>query len=305
MTHAPQELTPDATPPETTLSIEYYTDPLCSWSWALEPHWRRLRLALPAGWCWRYRMGGMLINWQSYYDPVNEIQRPAQMGVQWYAIQQQTGMPLDDRLWHDAPPASSLPACLAVKAAQCQGGDAAEHYLRRLREAAMLERRDISDFTVLHDLADEIASAVGADFDSARFAADLDLPATEDALRLDMREAAYLQITRFPALLLSDGTRRLLVTGYCPFARLYAACAQLMPALPPPPAPPDIPTYLARWHSAPLGEIALACELAPEEAQAQLAALVAAGKLSRQVTGDRTDCALYRMNLTENAACAQ
>ena len=26
-----------------SLSIEYYTDPLCCWSWAFEPQWRRLR----------------------------------------------------------------------------------------------------------------------------------------------------------------------------------------------------------------------------------------------------------------------
>src|SRR3546814_17149873 len=43
--------------------IVYFTDPLCSWSWALEPQWRRLLFTFGDRLYWRYRMGGMIPDW--------------------------------------------------------------------------------------------------------------------------------------------------------------------------------------------------------------------------------------------------
>jgi putative protein-disulfide isomerase len=65
---------------EISLFIEYYTDPLCSWSWAFEPQWRYLRYNCGERLTWRYRMGGLLPDWQSYQDPFNDVGNPAQMG---------------------------------------------------------------------------------------------------------------------------------------------------------------------------------------------------------------------------------
>src|SRR5579884_3121035 len=95
------------------VSVEYFTDPLCSWSWAFEAQWRRLRYESGERLDWRYRMGGLIADWRSYEDPLNDIRNPAQMAPQWYQIQELSGMPLDDRLWQIDPPASSYPACVA------------------------------------------------------------------------------------------------------------------------------------------------------------------------------------------------
>lgn len=68
-----QLLTADMGRTEPLILIDYYTDPLCSWSWAFEAQWRRLRYVYGGQMRWRYRMGGLLPNWQSYDDPFNDI----------------------------------------------------------------------------------------------------------------------------------------------------------------------------------------------------------------------------------------
>src|SRR5579885_885506 len=123
------------------VAITYFTDPLCCWSWAMEPQWRRLRYEFGDRVRCRVRMGGLLADWQSFHDPITAVSRPGQMGPHWFAAARASGMPIDERVWMEDPPASSYPACLAVKAAELQGGTAGARYLRRLREAVMLERR--------------------------------------------------------------------------------------------------------------------------------------------------------------------
>ena len=62
------------------VEIIYYTDPLCSWSWAFEPQWRRLRYEFGSQICPRYVMCGMISDWQSYSDPFNSVSRPPPNG---------------------------------------------------------------------------------------------------------------------------------------------------------------------------------------------------------------------------------
>src|SRR5512143_835188 len=131
------------------VAVVCYTDPLCSWSWAFEPQWRRLRFEGGDRLAWRYRMGGMIPDWSRYSDPVNAVSRPLQMAPQWFEVRHVTGMPIDERIWFEDPPASSHPACIAVKAAELQSSEAAELYLRRLREAVMLDRRNIARREIL------------------------------------------------------------------------------------------------------------------------------------------------------------
>src|SRR4051794_3744964 len=91
-----------------------YTDPACPWSWAAEP--ARLRFEARFGGELRIRlvMGGL----------AREFKRPVETMRHWIDAAAASGMPVDPRLWLDAPPRSSYPACIAVKAAAEQGLDA-------------------------------------------------------------------------------------------------------------------------------------------------------------------------------------
>ncbi|WP_165423808.1 DsbA family oxidoreductase [Ktedonosporobacter rubrisoli] len=246
----------------TTCWIEYYTDPLCSWCWAFEAQWRHLCYECAERLQWHYRMGGLIANWRGYDDPFNAIQNPAQMGPQWFQVREFSGMPLDEKIWHSDPPGSSYPACLAVKAAERQGPAIAEQYLRRLREAVMLERRNIARQEILLAAAQEVKQIPSQEeqFDLDRFRADLNAPETVEAFRQDLRDAAYYGIGRFPTLILRrNNGRSLILVGYRPYDALCAAVDSLVPDIRQKHALPRedlIVDYVQQWRSATVHELA-------------------------------------------------
>lgn len=139
-------------------------------------------------------------------------------------------MPLKDRLWQADPPASSYPACIAVKAAERQGQIAAEGYLRQLREAAMIGCRNIARQDLLLTVAQETAR--DGLLDLQRFSNDLAASETIESFRQDLRDAAYYGIGRFPTLILkrNDG-RGIVLVGYRPYDALQAALEHLVPGI--------------------------------------------------------------------------
>jgi len=210
----------------------YFTDPLCSWSWAFEPERRRLELQFGEAIYWRTVMGGMISDWLSYSDPLNAVSRPAQMGPQWLHVKRLSGAEIDERIWVDDPPGSSYPACLAVKAAQLQGKEAGDHYLSRAREAVMRERRNIARTEVLLELADELETGEALPFDAQLFRTDLDSEVAREAFRDDLKETRYREVGRFPTLILrANGGRGILLAGYRPFDVLRSALLHVAPQL--------------------------------------------------------------------------
>lgn len=217
-----------------TVEVEafYFTDPLCSWSWALEPERRRLETEFGQAIHWRTVMGGMIPDWLTYSDPLNSVSRPAQMGPQWLHVKSLTGVEIDERIWAEDPPGSSYPACLAVKAAQLQGRAAGESYLNRVRRAVMQERRNISRSEVLLELADELDGKGVFPFDAHLFRSDLDSEAAREAFRDDLKETRYREVGRFPTLILqAKGGTGVLMAGYRPYHILHAALLRVAPQL--------------------------------------------------------------------------
>jgi hypothetical protein len=100
----------------------------------------------------------------------------------WLDAAAETGMPTDPRLWTQSPLASTYPVCQAVKAAAEQGSDAADSYLRRVREALHIERRKLDHAEAL------IAEAVPAGLDVERFRIDLTSHAIVEAFAADLDE---------------------------------------------------------------------------------------------------------------------
>jgi putative protein-disulfide isomerase len=96
------------------------------------------------------------------------------MGPLWMQARLVSGMPSDGRIWIEDPPSSLYPGCLAVKAAGLQSALAAERLLRRLREAVMIERRNIARRDVVLAVADELASGEPEVLDAARLRHDLE-----------------------------------------------------------------------------------------------------------------------------------
>ncbi|GAA4429565.1 hypothetical protein GCM10023188_15090 [Pontibacter saemangeumensis] len=241
---------------EGSVEIQFYTDPLCCWSWAFEPQWRRLRYEYGGKIKWRYRMGGLIPNWGSYSDPLHGVTKPIQMGPVWMEAKYLSGMPIADRVWFDSPPASSYPACMAVKCAGLQSADAAEAYLRRVREAIMLHGRDISKTEVLLGVAEALAQEKPGLLDHPRFEQELHGEAAREAFEQDLMQVRYHRITRYPALTITKpGQAGLLIVGYRPYEALVSTLKKVAPELEPARHLKDEEEYREFWSGATEREI--------------------------------------------------
>ncbi len=160
------------------VKVVYYTDPICSSCWGIEPQLRKLKLEYGQDLDIEYRMGGLLPDW-SYNS--GGISKPSDVASHWDEVSLHYDMPIDGDVWLENPLASSYPPSIAVKAAQLQSPEKAVRFLRRIRELVFLEKKNITNWTYLA----EAAQAVGLDVDQlkqdyegdakARFADDLEL----------------------------------------------------------------------------------------------------------------------------------
>jgi putative protein-disulfide isomerase len=211
------------------VEITYYTDPLCCWSWAMEPQWRKLLRNYHHEISWRYVMGGLLPDWKTYHDPEHSVSRPIQMGPVWMHASQLSGMPMNSRLWFEDPPQSSYPACIAFACVAHQSREAAEIYLRRLREAVMMEGKNTAEKQVLLTLAEELKHFISI----AQFENDL---VDETGIRLfhqHLDEVKKRQIQRYPTFLFRYNSQAMIATGYRPYHQLEEILQKLVPGITP------------------------------------------------------------------------
>lgn len=255
----------------------------------MEPAWRRLRYEFGTAVSWTYWMGGLIADWRRYNDPVNAINRPSQMGPYWLYVSQASGMPIEERIWHDDPPATSFPACLAVKAAQRQGADQAEAMLRSLREAVMLERRNVARREVLVEVAREAAEQLPAEtsLDAARVQEEMFSDAVIDDFRRDLQEASYRGIQRFPSLIFKrQGARPVVAVGCQSYAAIRSTLEKTAPNLEPIRGRPSLCEYLRYWRRMTARELAEGLQASIDETQRMLDEALARREL-RTVQGGK------------------
>jgi putative protein-disulfide isomerase len=239
------------------IPVTIFTDPFCPWSWASEPHLRRFEVEFGDQVEVTFVMVGLH----------RRIERPQQLALAALDAAADSGMPVDPRVFLRDPPASTHPACLAVKAVAEQGG--AARYLRRLREAILLEGRRMDSAPALLDVAREAGG-----LDLARLRVDLGSNAIVEALGDDLERAAAVGAAHH-----EPGTGRVTIPaleaigaygayGYGPYARwrdaVTAAGAQ------PRPERPGVEEALRRWGALATAEVAAACELPGPRAPAEL-----------------------------------
>jgi predicted DsbA family dithiol-disulfide isomerase len=177
-------------------------------------------------------MGGLLPGWNNYNDTVNSVSRPAQMGPVWMHASHISGMHIENNIWMKDPPASSYPACIAVKCAQLQSQECGEAYLRLLRENVMLKGINISKHNTLIQLADELTQQ-SKNFNKDLFQQYLFGKEGLEAFKADVQQTKNYNINRFPTLILRSEEQSVIITGYRPYSALMQAIQQLSPGIKP------------------------------------------------------------------------
>lgn len=198
--------------------VEYFTDPLCCWSWALEPQLRKLRFLLKDRLHLNYVMGGLLSEWKNFNDQMNDIARPAQLGPLWMQARNMSGQPIEENIWISNPVDTSFLACMAVKAAALQSKVAEEAMLRKLREAVMMQQRNIGELEVIFQVAEDLDQK--QILKKVIFREDLFSDRISKNFKEDLNRTKAGGITRFPTLLITYGGRTYQITGYRPFGEL-------------------------------------------------------------------------------------
>ncbi|RYF90207.1 MAG: DsbA family protein [Chitinophagaceae bacterium] len=201
--------------------IVYYTDPLCCWSWGMESSLNAIAERLGKKVRWRYCMCGLIPDWKHFVDPVNSVQRPAQMGPVWMHAQAVSGATFDSTIWFRDPPSSSYPACIAVKCVELQDALYVPTFLNLLRKAGMSNAINISKQDELIKLARELKHSFPL-FDHNVFKQDLVNGRGREAFRADLSEVQSRGINRFPSLLIRSDKEPVLLTGYRSLEQLSA-----------------------------------------------------------------------------------
>ena len=229
------------------LEIIYFTDPLCCWSWAMEPQLRKMQYEYDGQINWRYCMGGLLPGWNHYHDEINSVSRPIQMGPVWMQAQYVSEMPMDANIWMRDAPASSYPACIAVKNASMQSAKAGARYLRLLREAVMIRGENIARENVLIDIADRISGEENSNFSSSIFRQQLKEENALEAFRKDLQEVQTQQVKRFPTFIVRKNQQGIILTGFRPYENLHEALLHVSPGIEKNNAAIDPAEYEAYW----------------------------------------------------------
>ncbi len=250
------------------VEVNCFTDPVCPWSWALEPALRRLLQEFGASLEITYVMCGMVRSWEDGLEGTASKLLPSTLEAG--AL---SGMPADARQWLEDPPRSSHPACIAVKAAaeQAQAGP----YLRVLREGFMCRRQRL-------DTAEALVAAARRTpgLDAGRFEIDVRSHAALESFGADLglaRAAATRagekssgERPELPSLEFHGGDGAIHgVYGYADYDELRAG-AIAAGAQPRSEEPPTVEEALCRYGTLTTAEVAAVCKLPGPRAPATL-----------------------------------
>ncbi|MCW9014557.1 MAG: DsbA family protein [Gammaproteobacteria bacterium] len=205
---------------EKQISVVYFTDPICSSCWGIEPQLRKLKLEYGKHIDIVYRMGGLLPDWN--YNS-GGISKPSDVALHWDEVSMHYDMPIDGDIWLEDPLNSSYPPSIAFKAAQMQDNEKAMLFLREIREMVFLQKKNITKWEHL-----ELA-AKKAGLNIEQFKTDY-----EDKAKIlfneDLKLAKELGVSGFPTLFFIDNSgNKEIVHGAKPYAFYETAILKLNP----------------------------------------------------------------------------
>jgi putative protein-disulfide isomerase len=178
------------------VKVIYFTDPICSSCWGIEPQLRKLKLQYGNMLDIEYRMGGLLRDWG--YNS-GGISKPSDVAHHWDEVSVYYDMPIDGDVWLEDPLPSSYPPSIAFKAAQIQDEKKAILFLREIREMVFLQKKNITKWEHLSKAAENVG------LDAGQLRRDYDGKASTLFLD-DLELARNLGIRGFPTMIFADAS---------------------------------------------------------------------------------------------------
>lgn len=253
--------------PDKQVKIIYFTDPICSSCWGIEPQLRRLKLEYGSEVEIEYHMGGLLPDW-SYNS--GGISKPSDVAHHWDEVSQYYKMPIDGDVWLTDPLASSYPPSIAFKAAQLQDLTKAISFLRILREMVFLQKKNITRWEHIAE------AAIQAGLDTALLKADYEGKAKE-LFNEDLMLAGKMGVRGFPTLIINNTER---VYGVKPYASFEAGIQNVLPGVQKATYAKDWKSLFSKYPTLTLREYAELSNTSFQQAEQQLTTLVKENQLT-------------------------
>ena len=200
------------------IRLLYFTDPICSSCWAIEPQLRKLKLEYGNSIEIEYRMGGLLPDW-SYNS--GGISKPSDVAHHWDEVSIHYDVPIVGDVWLEDPLPSSFPPSIAFKAAQIQDEYKAVLFLREIREMVFLQKKNITKWEHLETAAKKVG------LNAAQLKADIDTKA-KLLFEEDLKIAKELGVRGFPTMFFIDHSgNKEMIYGTKPYSVYEAAILKL------------------------------------------------------------------------------
>ncbi|AWO02295.1 dithiol-disulfide isomerase [Chitinophaga alhagiae] len=205
---------------EQPVKVIYFTDPICSSCWGIEPQLRKLKLEYGNSIAIEYRMGGLLPDW-SYNS--GGISKPSDVAHHWDEVSAYYDMPIDGDVWLEDPLNSSYPPSIAFKAAQLEDQEKAVLFLREMREMVFLHKKNIAKWEHI------AVAASNAGLDVNRLKADFEGKAVA-LFEEDLQVGREYGVRGFPTMFFVNGAgNKEMVYGSKPYAAYETAILKLLP----------------------------------------------------------------------------
>ena len=257
------------------VKIIYFTDPICSSCWGIEPQLRKLKLEYGNYIEVEYRMGGLLPDW-SYNG--GGISKPSDVAHHWDEVSIYYDMPIDGDVWLEDPLSSSYPPSIAFKAAQMQDPEKAILFLREIREMVFLRKKNITKWEHLESAANKVG------LDLVKFKTGYEGKAKELFIE-DLRLCRESGVRGFPMLFFTgpDGHNEM-VYGSRPYSVFENALLKLFPGASKTNYDKSWSFIFSEYHSLTAREFSELTGTDRNESERYLNSLSAAGKLEKLTT---------------------
>lgn len=267
--------------PPSKPTITQFTDPMCTWCWGSEPIIRHVQVTFGDQFRLRYVMGGLIEDWDDFYDAANDIATPEDVIPHWEEASQAHGMPMDTTVLEENPPQSTHPANIAFEAARLADSEYAHRYLRRLREDYATKGVNVCERDMQVAIADEVG------IDTEAFTTHLDDGSAREAFETDRQRLSEAGVRSFPTYRISGPNGEEILAGFQSFENLASVLESVAPELDRQ-SPPPVHRFVQRYGPVGTREVAEVYDFDRGKALQVLGTLAEDGVLTAENRGGGT-----------------